>query len=255
MTSDAYRLRTAGYTVLRGAVPAGEVAELSDRIDALAAEDDRTWGADRLQAMGQRGALRNLADRGQEFERLLGNAALHELTRALVGDSYVLHSYDALVLQPGEGRFPWDFHTDVLDLRGIAFPASITPGLNCLVCIDGAGPHNGATWLVPGSHRSVLRSPPRDDLVALAVQPALRPGDLLLFDVRIWHCAGHNASAGARRLIKMEFVQRWLRTPMDYSRSVRPEVLARLPATARAAIGEPAPASVEEFWRTLEGRP
>jgi phytanoyl-CoA dioxygenase PhyH len=247
-------LHTAGYTVVPEVLAGAEVDALASRMDAVLAEDEAAWGADRLRAIGQWGALRNLADRGVEFERLLDTAVLHEVAAEVIGGRYLLHSYDGLVLLPGEGRFPWDFHTDLLALCGTAFPADLSPGVNCLVAVDPSGPENGATWLVPGSHRSVARDPDPELLAGLAVQPALRPGDLLLFDARIWHCAGRNDSAARRRLIKIELVQPWLRTQLDYPRSVRPEVLARLTPRARAAIGEPLPGSVEEFWLAMENR-
>lgn len=252
MSRPGAALRTAGWTLVSGALTEHEVAALARRMDELLAEDDAHWGADRLSAIGQRGALRNLADRGPEFERLLGIPVLHELAHDLVGGQYLLHSYDGLVLQPGEGRFPWDFHTDLLPLRGVAFPPELIPGVNCLVAVDASGPRNGATWVVPGSHRSLVRDPDPGRLAESAIQPVLRSGDLLLFDARIWHCAGHNGSDRARRLIKIELVQPWLRPQLDYARAVRPEVLARLAPAARMAIGSPLPASVEEFWLAME---
>jgi hypothetical protein len=248
MTDHVYQLRTSGYTVVPTAVGAAEVHALAQRMDALLTEDETVWGVDRLRAIGQHGALRNLADRGSEFEHLLGMPIVHDLAAQLVGTRYLLHSYDGLLLQSGESRFPWDFHTDLLGLCGTAFPADLSPGLNCLVAVDASGPDNGGTWVVPGSHRSVVRRPDPLRLAELAVQPALGQGDLLLFDARIWHCAGHNESARVRRLIKIELVQPWLRPQMDYARSVRPEVLERLSPAARMAIGDPLPASVVEFW-------
>jgi ectoine hydroxylase-related dioxygenase (phytanoyl-CoA dioxygenase family) len=252
---QGYELRTLGYAVLPGALGEGEVTALARRIDELLTEEDARWGADRLTAIGQRGALRNLADRGPEFERLLGTPVLHELAADLVSPEYQLHSYDGLVLQHGTGRYPWDFHTDLLGLCGVAFPAAITPGVNWLVAVDGSGPDNGATWLVPGSHRCVVRDPDPYELAELAVQPSLRPGDMLAFDARIWHCAGHNGSGQARRLIKVEFVQPWLRPQLEYARSIRQQVLGRLTPQARRSIGAPPPASIEEFWLAAEGRP
>jgi hypothetical protein len=255
MNVPGYELRTVGYTVLPGLLSETEVAALAGGMDRLLAEDDALGGADRLTAIGQRGALRNLADRGPEFERLLAAPALHELSADLVGADYRLHSYDGLILEPGTGRYPWDFHTDLLGLCGVAFPAAVTPGVNCLVAVDESGPANGATWLVPGSHRCVLRCPDPGELAELAIQPRLRSGDMLFFDARIWHCAGHNGSGQVRRLIKIELVQPWLRPQLDYARSVRQQVLGRLAPAARRCIGVPPPATVEEFWLAAERPP
>jgi hypothetical protein len=253
MTADRLlELRCLGYTVLPGAISPGQVAEARAAIDRLLEEDDRTFGGARLIAAGQRGALRNLADRGAEFERMLDLVAVHELARDLLGTGYRLHSYDALVLGPGEGRFPWDFHTDLHALRAMAFPRTLCPGMNCLFAVDDSSASNGATWIVPGSHRATGPDPEVELLAELAEQPALTAGDLLVFDARLWHCAGHNRADASRRLIKLEFVQPWLRTQMDYARSVRDEVRSRLGPAAREALGRPEPATPEDVLCAAE---
>lgn len=242
-----FELRTRGYSLVEGVLGADETDALRAAVDRLMAEDDQCFGASRLLAAGQRGALRNLADRGREFEHALGLPAIHQLAARLLGPGYRLHSYDALVLGPGEGRFPWDFHTDLHSLGGVAFPASLTPGLNCLLAVDAVTAANGATWVVPASHRATVTSPDVGLLAELAEQPEPAAGDVLLFDARIWHCAGHNTSGNLRRLIKIEFVQPWLQTQMDYPRAVRPEVQARLSVSARSAIGGPMPVSPQDI--------
>jgi hypothetical protein len=251
MTGYLQKLRTDGFCIIRGTIAAADVAGLASRIDELLAEDDLTWGAEHLARIGQRNVLRNLADRGEAFERLLGTPVIHDLATEIVGRRYVLHSYDGLVLQPGYGKYPWDFHTDVHELRGVAFPAAMSPGLNCLAAVDASNARSGATWVVPASHLSLERDIPMEELAASAIQPALEPGDLLFFDARTWHCAGENTGEFPRRLIKILLVQPWLRPQMDYARSVRPQVQARLAPAARASLGVPPPASVAEF---LAGR-
>jgi ectoine hydroxylase-related dioxygenase (phytanoyl-CoA dioxygenase family) len=249
-----FELRTRGYSLVEGVLGVSETDALRAAIDRLMAEDDQRFGASRLLAAGQRGALRNLAGRGREFEHALGLPVIHQLATRLLGHGYRLHSYDALVLMPDEGRFPWDFHTDLDPLRGVAFPASLTPGLNCLLAVDAVTAANGATWVVPASHRATVSSPDVGLLAELAEQPELAVGDVLLFDARIWHCAGHNTSGNRRRLIKIEFVQPWLQTQMDYPRAVSREVQARLSACARSAIGDPVPVSPQDILLEAERR-
>jgi ectoine hydroxylase-related dioxygenase (phytanoyl-CoA dioxygenase family) len=252
MADHVAELRTTGYSVIRGVLAADEVTELGSRMDELLVEDDLAWGAERLTRTGQRGALRNLADRGEVFERLLGTQVIHDVATEIIGRRYLLHSYDGLVLQPGEGRYPWDFHTDLLDLCGVAFPEMTSPGLNCLAAVDGSNERSGATWVVSASHGLLERNIATEKLVKGAIQPALEPGDLLFFDARLWHCAGENTGQSARRLIKILLVQPWLRPQMDYARSVRPEVQARLVPVARASLGTPPPVSVAEFLAECE---
>jgi ectoine hydroxylase-related dioxygenase (phytanoyl-CoA dioxygenase family) len=253
MDELAYALRTAGYVKLEGALEPARVDALRTALDAMSAEDDAAWGTSFLDSIGQRGALRNLCDHSEPFQKLLADSPVYPLIDELLETPYVLHSYDGLVLFPGQGRFPWDFHTDVTPLADVAFPANRTPGINCLYYLDDAGRENGATWLVPASHRATVRSAPPEELAELAEQIAGHAGDALLFDARLWHCAGENRSARPRRLVKMLFCQPWLRPQMDYSRAVRPEIQARLDPRARRllGVGVAPPASVRELREAL----
>lgn len=253
MTPALYELSTAGYTVVEGALDAERTAALRADLDAMLAADEAEWGAERLESMGQHGALRNLCDAAPSFARLVSDCPVRALVEALVGADPLLHSYDGLVMLPGTGRFPWDFHTDVMPLAGLAFPADRTPGINCLFYLDDVTPENGATWIVPASHKSAVARPAPEDLAALAFQAAGRAGDALVFDARLWHCAGHNSTARPRRLIKMLFCGSWLQPQMDYARAVRPEVMARLdPRAARLlGAGVSPPDTVRELRRRL----
>jgi ectoine hydroxylase-related dioxygenase (phytanoyl-CoA dioxygenase family) len=226
---------------------------LRSAVDRVQAEDETRYGTAALQEMGQLGALRNLCDFGAPFEELLSDSPIFPLLDALLGNDYMLHSYDGLVLLPREGRFPWDFHTDLMPLRGVAFPAARTPGINCLYYLDDVTAANGATWIVPSSHRSVVVQPAAERLAACAIQAIGSAGDVLLFDARLWHCAGNNTATAPRRLIKALFVQPWLRPQMDYSRAVRAEVMERLSPRVRRllGVGIAPPASIEELRHSL----
>ena len=253
MLDPIYQLQTAGYTLLKGALSLARLDVLGAALDQMMAEDDRAWGAEVLEAMGQRGALRNLCDQGGALRELLVDSPVYALLDRLLGDQYILHSYDGLVLLPEYGRYPWDFHTDVEPLRGLAFPANQTVGINCLYYIDEVTERNGGTWLVPASHRCVLTRIEPADAAALAFQAVGEAGDILLFDARLLHCAGTNKSAKPRRLIKALYCQPWLRPQMDYARAIRPEIQNQLdPRTLRViGVGTSPPASVAALRHQL----
>lgn len=253
MDSVSYQLRAAGYAFIEAALPPARLAELQAAMDQMWAEDAASWGVDALDAIGQRGALRNLCDHSVPFQRLLMDSPVYPVLDAVLGGDYVLHSYDGLILFPGQGRFPWDFHTDVMPLAHVAFPAHRSPAVNCLYYIDDVTPANGATWLVPSSHHAAVHGAPVEDLAEYAFQAVGDAGDALLFDGRLWHCAGENRTPAPRRLIKMLFSQPWLRPQMDYSRSVRQEVQETLDSRARRllGVGSAPPASVRELREAL----
>ncbi|WP_236197291.1 phytanoyl-CoA dioxygenase family protein [Pseudomonas glycinae] len=71
--------------------------------------------------------------------------------------------------------------------------------VNALVYLDDYGPENGATRIIPGSHRPALSEPPFDFTdESRSVQLTGSAGDILIFDADLIH-AGSLNSSGARR--------------------------------------------------------
>ncbi len=253
MDRHEYELRARGYTYLRGTLLPQYIVQLREAIDEALAADVREHGRDALMAMGQYGALRNLPALSSVFHPLIDHPPTARLMDALLGSERVMHSFDALVLDSGEGRYPCDFHTDLKALDGVAFPANRPPAVNCLYFVDGVCPDNGATRLVPASHFSLLVDPQPEALAELAVASSGDPGDAMLFDARLWHCAGNNQSDGRRRLIKTLFAQPWIVQQMDYfgalpqqqALAIGPERLRLLGREARA------PGNLEELRHRL----
>ena len=70
-------------------------------------------------------------------------------------------------------------------------------GANAAWCVDDFTAANGATCFVPGSHR--LNRLPRSQDEREAIPMEAPAGSLVVFDSRLWHRTGSNATADARR--------------------------------------------------------
>ena len=100
---------------------------------------------------------------------------------------------------------------------------------------------NGATRVVPGSHRwpevpeAVLPDPgaayPGE---VLACGPA---GALLVFDASAWHGHAANTSGAPRRSIQGYFIPRDATPGFDLPSRMRPETLARIGPLAEYVLG------------------
>jgi ectoine hydroxylase-related dioxygenase (phytanoyl-CoA dioxygenase family) len=124
-------------------------------------------------------------------------AASHVLKRAFrIGD---LHGRSAL---PGGGL--QGLHADWPARSSTAAPP---PGLTALWMLDDFTARNGATRVVPGSHRAG-RVVPRALAQPLGHHPAERvvtgpAGSVILFDGRLWHSGTRNDSTHPRRAGQM----------------------------------------------------
>ena len=74
--------------------------------------------------------------------------------------------------------------------------------VNALAYFDDYGAHNGATRIVPGSHRPAQGEPPFDfDDESRSVQLCGKAGDILVFDADLVHAASLNPTGARRRSV------------------------------------------------------
>ncbi|GGZ01461.1 phytanoyl-CoA dioxygenase family protein [Streptomyces olivaceoviridis] len=250
------KVRTTGYAVLPGVLSPEETRRIRETLHRLSELDDETYGVERLVGMRQRGALRNLAAADDVFHGLLETSSALDVVDAFLGPQGILNCFDALILFPGQGRYPWDYHTDLMDVTGVSFPPDRIPGVNILYFFDRVREENGATWVVPGSHLTLADEPDPEVMAPLSVPLEVEPGDAVVFDARIWHCAGTNGTDMPRALIKTLFTAPWYRPQMDFTRAVPEDVLTRLSPRARRYLNvhNVPPTTVDELrWRLSHG--
>jgi ectoine hydroxylase-related dioxygenase (phytanoyl-CoA dioxygenase family) len=94
---------------------------------------------------------------------------------------------------------------------------------------------NGATRVVPGSHRWPHDRKPEEHEIADADMPA---GSAVLYLGSTLHGAGTNATAGEwRHGLHVSYVLGWLRTEENNYLAVPPEIAATLPRAAQEVLG------------------
>ena len=192
-----------------------------------------------------------LINKGEEFEQLVLHPTATDLMTYLLGEEYLLSCCDAQIKHPGSDFMP--LHTDqwwmpsparrqgahvrpasMKRSRGDALSIesdndSIAPPAvaNVMWMISDFTEDNGATLVVPGSHRSG-RQP--DQSVPHRVETVAgvgRAGTGLVFDGRLWHAAGRNTTLSARYGITTTFCGPQFRQLENYTRGLRPEVFER----------------------------
>jgi hypothetical protein len=115
--------------------------------------------------------------------------------------------------------------------------------MSLIIALADIGPGDGATVLVPGSHKSLLRHPVQvqmlseGSLVKGAVEMHLRAGDCLLFNDTLCHGAAARLNAGERRILCFRYLpkatssNRWGYLPSE-------ELMQRLSPCRRAILTE-----------------
>lgn len=181
---DRALLHSEGYVLLRQAIPAGWLDELRACFDA-GVKPSEQWPAPR--GLGWRHAHLDLEPRIQALCRL---PVLLDAVGELVGETFFLAQAEGREPLPGGGHQP--LHRDLCSQR---------PGdtVNALAFFDDYGPHNGATRLVPGSHRPAAGDGAADE--SRAIQLSGRAGDILVFDADLLHGASLHPGTARRRSV------------------------------------------------------
>ena len=184
---DHARLHRDGYALLRQAIPADLLPALRAAFDAGVTPSDR-WPVPR--GPDWRHSMLDLDPTVQAVCRL---PAVLVVAGALIGERFFLAQVEGREPLPGGGH--QGLHRDFSAER---------PGdtVNALALFDDYGPDNGATRLVPGSHRQAADAPPVDLAdESHVVQLDGHAGDILVFDADLVHAASLNRSGAHRRSI------------------------------------------------------
>ena len=168
---------------------------------------------------------------------LRGSSFLHELLNFFLNDkwyrrlpeedpNYILRA--SIARSSGNQRLP--FHID-----------SFAPSSSKHVCVmqalfalDESSQANGATVIVPGSHRSdeyAIQDP--DNVEAIILQP----GDIAVWDSRLWHGALPNTSKAERWALVATFTRWWIKQNYQKPLALAPELTSKLTPQERTIMG------------------
>lgn len=177
-----------GYALLRGAIPDDWLDNLRAAFDAGIKPSDQ-WpiprGADWRHSQ---------LDHYPTVQAVCRLPSLLAAVGEFIGERYFIAQVEGR--EPLAGRGQQELHRDLSEQR---------PGdaVSALAFFDDYGPHNGATRLVPGSHRPVTRESPfaDNDDDPRVMQLNGRAGDILVFDVDLLHAGSLNRTGARRRSI------------------------------------------------------
>lgn len=257
---EIYFFDLQGYLLLEKALTPEEVTACNDRLDELLPMELDEWdgylharpiskGADTFQ-------LQQIYEAGEPFERLIDHPSWIDKVKYFVG---------------GEGTFDWLHGPLFIDenfawVRGPGKATFIHSGghenvkrtqfqyldgrfqcgqVNILIALADIGPGDGATMVVPGSHKSNFPHPQAanptngerpaslDDING-AIEVYMKAGDALLFVDSLCHGSATRTNPGDRRIVVYRYGPSWGNFRYGYQPS--PELLARLTPERRQIV-------------------
>jgi ectoine hydroxylase-related dioxygenase (phytanoyl-CoA dioxygenase family) len=229
--AERAQLDERGYVLLEHFMGPQLLAELRERLQALYEDEgDRAGHEFRQEPHAHR--LANLVNKGDVYGRAITMPGLLERVRHVLGPDIKLSSLNARSADPhsSDGQ---PLHVDMAalpDERGYWV-------CNTVWLIDDFTPDNGATRVVPGSHRwgtrpqDVLADPmaPHPDEV-LVLGPA---GSVAIMNSHVWHGGTANRTPAPRMAMHAFFCRRDKPQQQYQKALLSPDVQASLPPALR----------------------
>lgn len=235
LTEEELRqLDDAGWVCLPRAMDSPFLEEVREAVERLWDEEGENAGAEFRKEPGAR-RLANLVDKGEVFERVVSHPLILEAVRHVLSEDFKLSSLNARSTDP--------FWPEAQPLHCDAGAVADDSGFwvcNTIWLLDDFTAENGATRIVPGTHRarrlpqSALAEPQAqhpDEVLVLG-----RAGDVVVMNTHAWHGGTANRTNAPRRALHA-FYTRGDKPQQQYQKALlRAETQARFSPKLRRIL-------------------
>jgi len=226
--ADRHQLDEQGYLILPGLMTPTLLDALRRRVDELMAEEGDRAGSEFKTEPGAH-RLANLVNKGEIFQRIMLMPEVLGAMACVLGPKFKLSSLNFRAADPhSESDQP--LHADsgaIANEQGYWV-------CNSVWMLDDFTPENGATRMVPGSHRW-RRLPPPEMFSAHPEEQLVtgQAGTVAIMNAHMWHGGTANRTSRPRRALHVYYT-RWDKPQQLWQKKwLCPEVQSRLAPEAR----------------------
>lgn len=220
------RIERDGYTILQRVIEPELIDALDEDLRRLERELAVQPAANLFEGL-QTLRVYNLLARGELYARIPVHEAVLPIVEGVLDRGCLVSSLSSIAILPGESAQP--VHADD---QLIPLPRPHVPIVcNTMWAITDFTEENGATRILPGSHRLDRAPQPFEEAEGMIAAEMPR-GSVMVYNGSLWHGGGANRT-GARRVgIAMNYCAGWIRQqenqllgiPMDVARGFSPRL-------------------------------
>ncbi len=229
-TEHISRIDRLGYTVIPGVLSPEVCVSMANRLSEIYEERQKA-GLDRHPSVDptREHFVFNLHNKDDRFVSLIDHPAIAALLEHFLYKTLVLNYFNARATV--NGSKPQHLHID----SRVPFPH--TPVMmQAIWMINDFTVANGATRVVPGSHR--FTEPPDRPLDHPDAVPTVgKAGSVLLYNSSLWHGAGPSTMEGRRWGILVIYGRWFIKPSMDFTKNTPARLYARLTPRQKQYLG------------------
>ncbi|HEY6179934.1 MAG TPA: phytanoyl-CoA dioxygenase family protein [Kofleriaceae bacterium] len=220
------RMKRDGYTIVERVIDDAAVAALRDDVYRLERERAVEPASNVFEGLRTR-RIYNLLVHGALYQEIPVHDRVLPIIDGVLDRGCLVSSLSSIDIGPGEAAQPLHADDQLIPLP----KPHVSIICNTMWALTDFTEQNGATRLVPGTHRAD-RSPQPFGEPVQTVAAEMPAGSVLVFDGSIWHGGGANRSDGWRLGIAMNYCAGWLRQqenqqlgiPLDIARTFSPRL-------------------------------
>ncbi len=196
------QVRRLGYAILDAGYTSEHLNQISRSFDSIRKTYIANFGESALKEIDEYHTMRALLTyESNSFLQLAMNQHVLAVVRKLISGKFVLNQQNGVINPPGESYNQAAWHRDLPYQHYI----SSTPlAINALFCMDDFTCENGATFIIPASHKFTA-CPSEDYVRQNAIQLIAKAGQFIILDCMTFHSGGFNKTSMERRAVNQVY--------------------------------------------------
>lgn len=194
----AEQIRNLGYAVVDSGYTREEMDRISQSFDDAHVQYMQRHGEEKLKRIDEHNTIRSMLTLPDStFRRLAMNANLMSTLKLVMSGKFIINQQNGIINPPGKTYNQGAWHRD---LPYQHFTSSRPLAINALFCVDDFTLENGATFVLPASHKTES-FPSEAYMRRNALQVEAPAGSFIVLDCMLFHSGGFNTTDKVRRAI------------------------------------------------------
>tara|TARA_R110002124_G_scaffold116303_1_gene272645 strand:+ start:1570 stop:2409 length:840 start_codon:yes stop_codon:yes gene_type:complete len=215
-------IREQGYSVVENAMDPSLRRNIKEALDRYIDTSGHGYAGTQFEGMNTI-RIYNMLALDPAFQIIPIHENALPIAEGVLDEELQLSSLSAIILGPDQAAQPIHCDTQQINLPR----PHPTIALNCMWAITEFTEANGATRIVPGSHKNANLPPYGEEVQTIAAE--MPAGSAMFFDSALWHGGGHNTTNERRYGVSNYYCTGWMRQQENQQLGIPKDRLENFP--------------------------